>query len=185
MTHIEGRPLRAALVVVVVGAAACNGRFDFDTELDASVGAEGDGEPDGLLQADDGPTESMMDVPPDLASDSDRPFAGFVECGSRPCDAVTQRCCLDTAGPHCIDAASTCAGLSIACDDPSDCASGKGCCSEERSGKVAEVHCEDATTCISKGHVLLCGNDDPSVCNGGACVPSTQSPLPPGYRECR
>jgi hypothetical protein len=151
MKHIDG--VAVAGFWLVTALAACNGRFDFDTELDA-------------------------------AADSDVPFIGILECGGETCHSATQLCCLDSTGSHCVDALAACSGVSIPCDDPSDCSQGKACCSEERSAQVVHVECEDATSCLSKGHVLLCSPRDPGACSGGTCAPTTQTPLPPGYHQC-
>jgi hypothetical protein len=179
MKHRKGVALAASLAAWVIVVSGCNGRFDFDTEVDAAIYDPVDADSDqGAPSAN--PDDSQASAPEADVT----PFVGQVHCGVDTCNAPTQHCCVDATGSHCVDALAACSGLSIPCDDPSDCPSGKGCCSEARSGRVAQVECEDPTSCLSKGHVLLCSPADPSVCNGGACVSTTQPPLPTDYHQC-
>jgi len=172
MTHTDGFAVAKMLWLVVIAFTGCNGRFDFDTELDASHAEMSDAKPN---------TDAGVD---DVAIDSGKSYIGKIACDLQTCDSATQHCCVDATGPHCIDALAACSGLGIRCDDPSDCPQGKACCSEVRSGQVAAVECEDATSCLSNGHDLLCSPNDPSVCSGGPCVSTAQSPLPPAYHQC-
>jgi len=160
MTRTDSAAFATALslVLVVVAFGACNGSFDFDTELDVAADA--------------------------AAADAGRAFVGKIECDTQTCDATTQHCCVDSTGPHCVEVLAACAGLSIPCDDPSDCPPGNGCCSEAREGQIAQVECEEPTSCLSKGHVLLCSPGDPGACSSGICLPAAQAPLPPGYHQC-
>jgi hypothetical protein len=172
MTHTDGYAVVKTLWLVVIACTACNGRFDFDTELDASPAELSDAKPDTNIAVDEG------------AIDSNQSYVAKIECDQRTCDSATQHCCVDSTGPHCIDALAACSGLTIRCDDPSDCPQGKSCCLEVRSGQVVAVECEDATSCLSKGHDLLCSPSDPGACNGGTCTSTAQGPLPPAYHQC-
>jgi hypothetical protein len=172
MTHTDGSAVAKTLWLVVIAFTACNGRFDFDTEVDASLTELSDAKSDTATPVGDAPIDSA------------KPYIGKIECDRETCDSATQHCCLDATGPHCIDALAVCSRVTIRCDDPSDCLQGNGCCSEARSGQVVVVECEDATSCLSKGHVLLCSPSDPRACSGGICISTTQSPLPPAYHQC-
>jgi len=186
MRRTEGPRVWASWLPVVV-LAACNGRFDFDTESlasDASAARDSDLASSDRVQigsTEDGPIARLSDS---STTDAERSTAGMISCGVEVCASSSQRCCATPNGSQCIGTTVACQGAQIQCDGPSDCVQGKACCVEVRAGQVAQVECEDAASCLSKGHLVLCDPSDPSACGGTSCVPITQSPLPAGYHQC-
>jgi hypothetical protein len=168
-----------------VGATgtACNGQFDFDTQV---------------LDAGEPPIIVIDAAPSDAAPTSDRPTdtsrtGVHIACGAIDC--ASPGCCSTSAALSCVDIAEggTCGGLLIQCDDADDCPEGQVCCAEgddrvspscPETGDchLQRVHCESEAHCRASNYVILCNPDRPSPCT--ECVASSLPGLPPGYHQC-
>ena len=174
------------LILLAAGALASGacGRSELDTAAppDASSGSDAGGGLGGIL--------------PQLP-----PSPGFLICGTQTCAAGTQQCCLGVGGTGTLDAScassgGSCAGVSLRCDEPADCAGSPGldtCCfgllstssasgagGSLASGVTLGSRCESRGSCAGLGQLILCRKDSDcgpgaEVCCPGVGVPTCQA----------
>jgi hypothetical protein len=122
------------------------------------------------------------------AGSTDAGPAMVVHCpGAADCLVPSQVCCHIASGNTCT-AANACMGLSIPCDDSTDCpATGRQasvcCITPNVLGIAASVTCRAAAACAGPTMAQLCDPAGNSCPNGTSCVPSTLTLV--GFDFCR
>jgi hypothetical protein len=167
-------------LVFPLAIAACNGQFDFDTDLpDAEVV-----EPVDAPALDAGAdVAAAVDARADVHVDSGL-VGGRIICGAtNSCGLPNRACCWTDAGSACIEPGeATCPGLLTRCDSASDCTGGRVCCATLADTKGPMVACQDVAACAGANQIVLCDPSDPTSC--ASCAPAAP-PLPFGLYQCQ
>jgi hypothetical protein len=102
---------------------------------------------------------------------------GVVQCGPAQCPVPATQCCVEmgsggTIGGSCQPPSASCAGLSEACDETSDCPTGNVCCLIAQSTAISGISTQCMPSCQGGFFaVQLCRSD--TECAGGQCIAQT------------
>lgn len=178
---------RIFLGLLVLGAA-CGGRTTLDdSNLDASVGQDGNVilKDSGPIQNDSGPILVDASPPPPFdGGPPPPPDAGPppqpIQCGNTTCNPQTQVCCVTFNGQTTNETCTPqgqCNGAALSCTSAANCPPNEVCCAtltQTQQSSQCQAQCQGGFQ-----HPQLCGTD--AECPQG----TTCKPSPFGVKICR
>ena len=134
---------------------------------------------------DAGTGGAARDAGPDLPPSN----PGVVACGAMTCDSKTQSCCVSLAGgavATCVPTGTACAGTSLVCDEPGDCASGVCCFGFQAGGAGLSIgsRCTSRASCGGFGRFVVCRKDADCGAAAPLCCISALSGVPVCQATC-